>query len=199
MTKEEITMLQIGETIISLDILEKKFCCNLEKCHGICCIEGDSGAPVSKEEKKLIERNIDKILPFMNQEGQRAVKDHGCCYIDIEKDMVTQLVEGNECAYVVNKNGISMCAIELAYEQNEITFRKPVSCHLYPIRTKEYKDFTAVNYDEWEICSDALIHGEKHGIPLYIFCKDSLIRKFGQEWYDQLCYAAENIDDLEQQ
>ena len=186
-------MLEIDDKLISLDILEKKFSCDLEKCKGACCIYGDSGAPLSKEEVLLIKKNYDKIKPYMTERGIEEIEKQGFSMIDIEKDTVTPLIDNLACAYITYKGDIALCAIESAYLDKVIDFRKPISCHLYPIRLTQYSKFTAVNYDKWDICKSALKKGKKENIPLYISLEDSITRKFGEDFYKQLKYAGEHL------
>lgn len=185
-------MIEVGGALVSLDVLEKQFVCDISKCKGICCEEGDAGAPVDDEEIAFLENEIDAILPYMSDEGRRAVTESGCYYIDDEKDKVTTLIKGKECAFTVYENGFAKCAIEQAFEAGGISFQKPISCHLYPIRINKYPDFEAVNYDVWDICKDALCLGRELKVPVYKFLKEPLIRKFGIEWYDELCQIADS-------
>jgi hypothetical protein len=186
-------MLQIENTLISLDLIEKKFCCHLEKCMGACCVKGDSGAPLSEEEVKIIPQIIENIKPYLRREGVEAIEKQGTHIIDREDEPVTPLINGEECAYTVFEKGIAKCGIEKAYNEGVTDFRKPVSCHLYPVRVRKYEKFLAVNYEKWEICVPALKYGEKVGVPIYEFVKEALIRKFGEEWFAQLQLAAEKI------
>ena len=174
-------MIQIGDTIISLDIFEKEFCCDLAVCKGICCVEGDSGAPLEEGEAEQIRENYGKIKPHMKPEGIAAVEEQGFSVVDIEGDMVTPLIGGRECAYIIEENGCSWCAIEKAWSRGESSFRKPISCHMYPIRVKQYQNYEAMNYDQWTICACARLKGEQEGIPVYVFLKDALIRKYGED------------------
>jgi hypothetical protein len=191
--KKEVQMLQIQGSLISLDVIEKKFCCDLSKCKGACCIEGDSGAPLSDEETAIIEEEYEYFKAYMRPEGVESVEQQGTWVIDVENDKVTPLINGKECVYVIFEEGIAKCAIEKAFFENKTSFRKPISCHLYPIRTKKYRDFEAVNYYEWHICQPALIHGQETGLYVYKFLKDPLTRKFGKEWYKELTIAAEAL------
>jgi hypothetical protein len=188
-------MLQIENTLVSLDLIEKKFCCHLKKCMGVCCVKGDSGAPLNDEEVKLLPGIIDKIKPFLRPEGIEAIEKQGTHITDSEDEPVTPLVNGEECAYAIFEKGIAKCGIEKAYVAGEVQFRKPVSCHLYPVRVRKYESFLAVNYDKWEICNPARKYGEKVGTPVYEFVKDALIRRFGVEWYNQLQLAAQKISE----
>jgi hypothetical protein len=187
-------MLQIDNTLISLDILEKTFVCDLGACKGACCVEGDSGAPLEDEETKILETIYPVVEKYMTREGKKAVEQLGKWVIDADGDKVTPLVQNNECAYTYrNENGIVLCAIEKAFLNGEISFHKPISCHLFPIRITRYKDFDAVNYERNKLCIPARIQGEKLGIPIYQFVKNPLIRKYGEAWYEQLSIAADEI------
>lgn len=186
-------MLQIQNTLVSLDVVEKKFCCNLSACKGICCVEGDSGAPLTPGEVSLIEDEYDYFKAYMRPEGVKEVEERGPWMIDVENDQVTPLVRKKECAYAIFEDGVAKCAIEKAYFEGYTSFRKPVSCHLYPIRIKEYEHFTAVNFDQWDICKPALNDGKKNGVYVYEFVKDALIRRFGEDWYEELRIASESL------
>ena len=186
-------MIQIEDKILSIDIFKKHFLCDLNTCKGACCVEGDSGAPVTKEEKKILKIIFNKVKPYMRKEGIDSIKKHGITEIDSEGDTTTSLVKNKECSFVVFENGIAKCSIEKAYNEGKINFRKPISCHLFPIRTKKYSNFEAVNYEEIKICKPACACGSKLKIPLYVFLKDSLIRKYGNKWYSKLLIAANKI------
>ena len=186
-------MLEIGNTIISLDIFEKKFVCDLSACNGGCCIEGDSGAPLNEDEIEFIEANFDKIKPFMTSKGIEVIEEEGLWWIDEQGDKVTTLINNKECAFVVMDGKIAKCAIEIANKNKKIDFLKPISCHLYPIRLTEYKKFTAINYHAWDICNAAVRYGKHLGTPVFQFLKEPLIRKFGTEWYKELEIAFEYI------
>ncbi|MBI4645601.1 MAG: DUF3109 family protein [Bacteroidia bacterium] len=187
-------MLQIGNTIISLDILRKKFICDIQQCKSACCIEGDTGAPLTDEEVEIISNNLPVILAYMGLEGIQTVEQKGFFMLDSENEKVTSLVNNKECVFLVFENNVGQCTIELAYNDKKTCFQKPLSCHLFPMRVKEYKNFRAINLIERDICKGAFISGEKRGMPVYRFLEMALIRKFGKEWYDELCYAAENLD-----
>lgn len=187
-------MIQIENTLVSFDVFEKRFSCDLARCKGACCIEGDSGAPIETRETELIQDNYDAIKLYMEPAGAAAVEAQGFAVIDCEGDQVTPLVNNRECAYAIGENGCCWCAIEKAWTEGKSSFRKPVSCHLYPIRITKYADFEAVNYNKWKICSCARVKGEQERIPLYRFLKDALIAKYGADWYEQLEYAAQEIE-----
>lgn len=180
-------MIVHGKVILSEDIKDKDFVCNIAKCKGICCIEGDSGAPLEDDEIPVIEAAFDKVKPYLRPEGVMAIEEQGTWVVDSDNDVVTPLVNGKECAYVIfDDNGITKCGIEKAWEDGAVDFRKPISCHLYPIRAKKYDEFEALNYDRWDICSDACTLGQELKVPVYKFAKDALVRKFGEEWYKEL-------------
>ena len=188
----ETIMLQIKNTLVSLDLAEQFFCCDLDAGKGECCIEGDAGAPLTEAEKAEIERILPEIIDDMIPAGRREVEANGVAYIDEEGDLVTTSVEGKNCAFTCyGEDGMCMCAIEKACREGRIDFLKPSSCHLYPLRLTEYPDFTAVNYHRWKICKPAETLGRKLGLRLYQFLKEPLIKRFGQEWYDELCLACE--------
>jgi hypothetical protein len=186
-------MLQIDNTLISSDLLDKNFCCDLKKCKGACCVKGDAGAPLTDDEVKLLPGIIDNIKPYLRKEGIRAVEEQGTHVIDEENETVTPLVNGAECAYVVFERGIAYCGIEKAYNAGKISFRKPISCHLYPVRIRKYEKFFAVNYDTWSICSPARDRGDNLKLAVYKFVEDALIRKFGEKWFKRLMIAEETL------
>jgi hypothetical protein len=181
-------MVQIDDKIVSLDIFEQYFTCDLSKCRGICCVLGDSGAPMEDEEKKLIEKYIDKIKPHITPDGVSAIERYGVATLDFDTELVTPLVgEGEECAYsCFSDNGVCLCGIEKAYRNGDIPFNKPVSCHLYPIRIKKFGDYTALNYDRWPICHPAIALGKKEKKPVFMFLKEPISRKFGKDFFDTL-------------
>jgi hypothetical protein len=191
-------MLQIDDTIISLDLLDKHFCCNLVACKGICCIEGEEGAPVEMEEIAQIEELLPLLKNRLSTEAQNVITQQGVAYIDREGDLAVSIVNGAECVFATkNANGVWSCLIEQLYNEGKTTFKKPVSCHLYPVRTKKFKDFTAVNYHQWPVCKAAICEGELKSVSLYRFLKEPLIRKFGNEWYQQVEIAAEKIKEVD--
>jgi len=179
-------MIQIGEKIISRELFENHFICHLEKCEGNCCVFGDSGAPLEDSEAELMSAEIEKILPFMRAEGKRAIREQGAWVIDKDGDKVTPLVGREECAFVVFDGAIARCTIEQAYDEGAISFRKPISCHLYPIRVSKLKQGIALNYHQWSICEPARILGKKEGVPVFRFLKDPIIRVYGEEFYKEL-------------
>ena len=181
-------MIAIDNTLISEDILDKKFVCDLTACKGACCVAGDSGAPLDKDELKILDKVLDKVKPFMVAKGIKAIEKKGAYVIDGDGDYTTTLVsDGAECAFVYfDENKIAKCAIEKAYIEKIIDWQKPISCHLYPIRITKHKTYDAVNYDKWSVCAPACKCGEKLDVPVYKFLKGPLIRKYGKDWFKQL-------------
>ena len=177
-------MIVVDNVIVSEDIAFVKFACDLKACHGDCCVEGDEGAPLEEDEISIIEDFLPEIKPYMVEEGIKVVEKYGVFDYGIAGEYVTPLINNRECAFVYFENGISFCAIEKAYLEGEIDFRKPISCHLYPIRITNYKDYDAANYHRWPVCDAALVLGQKQGEPLYITLKEPLIRKYGEAWYN---------------
>ncbi|MEM6348668.1 MAG: DUF3109 family protein [Bacteroidota bacterium] len=180
-------VIQIKDKLISGEVIEEKFACDLLKCKGACCVEGDLGAPLEREELAVMDQIYEEVEPYMREEGKQAVAEQGKYLLDFTGEYSTPLVEGRECAYVTfSENGLALCAIEQAWAEGKITFQKPISCHLYPIRITAYSDFDALNYDRWDICSDACNKGEAAGIRVFEFTKSALIRKYGEEFYRSL-------------
>jgi len=180
-------MFQLGKTIVSEDIIKKDFVCNLSACKGACCVDGDAGAPLDKDEAKILEEIYPNVKPFLRKEGIEAIEHQGKYVITEEGEYETPLINGADCAYVFfDDKKTALCAIEEAYNQGEIKWKKPVSCHLYPVRVKDYSEFSAVNYHEWQICDDACVLGKELQVPIYKFVKEALIRKFGLDWYEEL-------------
>lgn len=187
-------MIQIEDKLISEEIFSEEFVCNLTRCKGACCVEGDVGAPLLKEELPILEEIFDKIKPYLRPEGVQALREQGTWTVDpSDNDYVTPMVNGAECAYVIfDEKGITKCGIEKAYEAGAVNWPKPISCHLYPIRAKQYSSFEAMNYDRWPICHDACTLGRELQVPVYKFLKNPLIRKYGQAFYQELEQAAED-------
>lgn len=185
-------MFQLGKTIVSEDIIQKDFVCNLSACKGACCVDGDAGAPLEEDETKILQAIYPKVKPFLRKEGIAAIKAQGTYTTNDLGEHETPLIDGADCAYVMfDKKGTALCAIEEAYNQGVIDWKKPISCHLYPIRVKDYTEFSAVNYHKWEICDDACTLGKELQVPVYKFVKQALIRKFGEDWYMELEKVAE--------
>lgn len=185
-------MFQIGKAIVSEEVLEKEFVCNLSACKGQCCIDGDAGAPVEKEEVEILNQIFDKVKPYMRPEGVKAIEEQGTAIIGEDGEYETPLINGGECAYVIfDEKNTALCAIEKAYIEGKTDWKKPISCHLYPIRINEFSSFSAVNYHKWHICDDACTLGKELQVPVYKFLKDPLIRKFGEAWYSELELTAQ--------
>lgn len=185
-------MIQIDDAIVALDVIEENFICDLSACLGECCVEGEAGAPLEKEEVVILEQILPHVWDDLSPEAQEIIKKEGVAYKDRDGDMVTSIVNGKDCVFTCyDSDKVCKCAIEKAYKEGKIDFYKPISCHLYPIRLEEYKDFTAVNYHRWKICKAAVALGNKEGVKVYQFLKEPLIRKFGEAWYNELCIAVE--------
>ena len=232
-------ILDIDNILVSSDVLTEHFACDLEKCHGRCCIEGDAGAPVTIDEIEHIEYNLDQVWPLLSAQAQSVIDKQGVAYTDQEGDLVTSIVGGKDCVFtcyddiklslpsensessrnpgISGKSGISgtlgtsgnsassdrivknccLCAYEKLYRQNKIQWCKPISCALYPIRVKTLRGgITALNYHRWDVCRDAVERGKREGIKVYQFLREPLIRRFGAEWYEQLCVAADEMGNL---
>ncbi len=180
-------MFQLGKTIVSEEVIKKDFVCNLSACKGACCIDGDAGAPLDKDEVEILEAIYPKVKPFLREEGIKAIEEQGTYITTEEGELETPLINNADCAYVIfDENEVAMCGIEEAYNQGEVNWKKPVSCHLYPVRVSDYTEFSAVNYHRWQICDDACELGNELGVPVYKFVKEALIRKFGEDWYMEL-------------
>jgi hypothetical protein len=189
-------MLQIGKTIISTDLINEDFCCNLDLCKGACCVEGDSGAPISTGEAEKIKKLYPYFESFLSAYNKTEIKKQGFSVIDSEGELVTPIVGNNECVYTfVDEKGITKCAIEKAWYEKHTDFRKPLSCHLFPIRITRYKRFDAVNYQQLDICKNGRECGKNNKIPLWQYLKEPLILKYGEQWYKDLTYAAENLPE----
>lgn len=191
-------MIQIDDTIISMDLFDKQFCCDLSVCKGECCIEGDSGAPLEESELPILEKILPIIWNDLSPVSQEVINKQGVSYVDIEGDRVTSIVNGGECVFsYVDENGVCKCAIEKAYREGRIDFYKPISCHLYPVRLEKLRNGTvAINIHRWKVCQAAFEMGKKVGLPVYKFLKEPLIRRFGAEWYENVCLAAKEIDKI---
>lgn len=186
-------MLRIGNTIFSLDILEKRFRCNLPKCLGNCCRYGDSGAPLSNNEVQILDEIWPDVKEYLTSQGKRVIEEQGTSIKDFENERVTPLINNEECAYSIVEDNVIMCGIEKAWTDGKIDFQKPLSCHLFPVRIKQFSDFTAVNYQELPICSSARENFNEDGVYLFQFLKEPLIRAFGEDMYKELCIAAKEL------
>lgn len=189
-------LVEIKDKIVSTQIFERKFVCDLNACKGACCIEGDAGAPLSFEEVSILEDDLENIKPFMRSEGIAAVEDKGVFYMDQDNEPVTTLVNDKECAFVFfDENGITKCAIEKANKEGKTDFKKPISCHLYPIRVKQFNEYQAINYDSWSICSEACTLGESLSVPVYKFLQEPLTKAFGLDFFKELELVAKEFKE----
>jgi hypothetical protein len=185
-------MIKVGEVLVSDDIAQKEFVCNLTKCKGACCVEGDFGAPLLESELAILEEIYPQVKPYLSKEGIAVIEKEGTHTVDDEGELCTPIIGGRECVYAIyDEKKILKCGIEQAYNDGKISFKKPISCHLYPIRITKKKNFEAVNYNKWHICSDACTLGKELQVPLYKFLKEPLIRKYGEGWYAELVQVIE--------
>lgn len=183
--------MQIGNVLVSPDILTECFCCDLDACHGACCVEGDAGAPVTLDEIGQIEDTLDEVWPDMSASAQSVVDRQGVAYTDREGDLVTSIVGGKDCVFTCYEGATCLCALERIYRQGRSKFMKPISCSLYPIRAKDFGNGTVgINYNQWSVCEPARRKGKELGLPVYKFLKGPLERRFGKEWYKELCEVA---------
>jgi hypothetical protein len=186
------SMLQIGKALVSLEVIEEKFVCDLQRCKGACCVEGDSGAPLDPEERAEIDKYYPAVKHMLSKEANDSVEQQGTWLKDSDGDWVTPLTNGTgACAYTLFEDGMAKCSFEKLFFEGQIPFRKPVSCHLYPIRISHFKAYDAINYHQWDVCAPACKLGKNLKVPVYRFLKDPLIRKYGEVWYNELTVAAE--------
>ena len=187
-------IIDVNNILVSSDIFTEQFCCNLDKCKGICCVEGDAGAPVTLDEIGGIEDALATVWGDMSAQAQSVVDRQGVAYTDRDGDLVTSIVGGKDCVFTCYENGCCLCALERAYRQGKTSFVKTISCALYPIREKKFNDGTiALNYYQWDVCRDAVTKGKELGLPVYRFLEGPLVRRFGQEWYNEVCTVADEL------
>ena len=197
-------ILQIGNVLLSSDILTEEFCCDLQVCGGACCIEGDAGAPVTLDEIGQIETVLDDVWPDLSASAQAVIDRQGVAYTDRDGDLVTSIVGGKDCVFTcyedlqLNDGTIAshccLCALEKAWRQGRTSFCKPLSCALYPIREKQFSDGSiGLNYHRWEVCACARQKGRELHLPVYRFLKAPLIQRFGEAWYAELCEVAQQL------
>jgi hypothetical protein len=186
-------MIIVGNTLVSEDLFDQQFVCDLNACKGACCIEGESGAPLEQDELLFIEENLEAVKPFMRSEGIDALEKNGPYVVDDDGDFVTSLVGNHgECVFVTfDEKGIAKCALEQAYNTGKTSWKKPISCHLYPVRLAKLTDYVAVNYHKWQVCEPACACGQSLKVPVYRFLREPLIRRFGEAWYAELEQVAE--------
>lgn len=184
-------ILEVGGILISSDILTERFCCDYEKCRGICCVEGDAGAPVTLDEIDAIEDSLDAVWTDLSASAQSVIDHQGVAYSDRDGDLVTSIVRGKDCVFTCYDGDNCLCALEKAFRSGKTRFQKPISCALYPIREKHFDGgLTGLNYHRWAVCADAVEKGKALDLPVYRFLREPLIRRFGQQWYDELCEVA---------
>ncbi len=188
MNRERVfPIIQVGNVLLSLEILTERFCCDLDKCQGQCCVEGDAGAPVTLDEVAEIENALDEVWSDLSASAQTVIDKQGVAYTDSEGDLVTSIVAGKDCVFTSYQRGICLCALEKAYRAGKTRFCKPISCALYPIREKTLSNgMVALNYNRWNVCAEAVKKGKELNIPLYQFLKQPLVRRFGEQWYEEL-------------
>ncbi len=180
-------MIQIDDKIVSLDIITARFLCDLSACRGICCVEGNSGAPLEPDEVAVLESEWKNYRPYMVPAGIDAVGEQGFAVLDDDGDLTTTLVNDAECAYAVQEDGVTLCAIEKAWKAGKTPFRKPISCHLYPIRLIKFSNGgVGLNYHRWGICRQAVTNGQRQGIPLFRALREPIVRRFGEEFFRSL-------------
>lgn len=185
-------MIQIEDTLVSLDVIERCFICDLSHCKGACCVDGDSGAPLEESEVAELEKVLSAVWDDLSPAAQEVIHRQGVAYKDIEGDIVTSIVNNKDCVFTCyDGDGICKCAIEKAWREGRVNFYKPISCHLYPVRVTNYDRFRAVNFHKWDVCRAAEILGQREMLPVYKFLKEPLIRKFGEAWYQTLETCAE--------
>ena len=194
---DDLHIIQVGNVLVSPDIFTEKFCCDLDKCKGQCCVEGDAGAPVTLDEIGGIEDSLDTVWTDMSASAQAIVDKQGVAYVDQEGDLVTSIVNGKDCVFTCYENGCCLCALERAYRAKKTDFVKPISCALYPIRVKAFNNDTfGINYNRWDVCKDAVVKGKELNLPIYKFLEGPLTRRFGAEWYKELCDVAEQLEKM---
>ena len=188
-------MIEVDDKLLSLDLFEKKFVCNLTACKGICCIEGNAGAPLEMEEIDILEESLDAIKPYMRQEGIEVIEKQGVFYMDEDNEPVTSLVKNGACTFVYfDKNNSTKCSIEKAHSEGKLDFKKPISCHLYPLRVTKLRNYEAVNFNQWDICSDACTLGTELNVKVYKFLKEPIIRKWGERFFTELIQIDKEIE-----
>lgn len=208
---KHLPIVQIGDVLVSPDIFTEYFCCDLERCKGECCIEGDAGAPVEMDEVMQLEDVLDTVWDDLSAQAQAVIDKQGVVYTDEEGDLVTSIVNGKDCVFTyydelkfkddftgkdVCVNGCCLCAIEKAYRAGKTQFCKPISCALYPIRVAKLSNgLVGLNYNEWSVCKCAREKGRELKLPLYKFLRGPLIRRFGEEWYEGLEICAKQLQE----
>ena len=202
---QELHIMQIGDVLVSPDVITEYFCCDLSKCKGVCCVEGDAGAPVTLDEVGAMEANLDAVWSELSASAQSVIDKQGVAYTDNDGDLVTSIVGKKDCVFTCYHDiqdfnssetipNCCLCAFERAYRAGRIKWCKPVSCALYPIREKKFNmGLVGINYNRWDVCHDAVALGRKLGIRVYQFLKEPLVRRFGEAWYKELEEAASMV------
>lgn len=193
-----LPIIQVGDVLLSPDIFTEHFCCDYEKCKGICCIEGDAGAPVTMDEIASIEESLGEVWSDLSASAQSVIDRQGVAYSDRDGDLVTSIVAGKDCVFTCYDGDKCLCALEKACRSGKTSFIKPISCALYPIREKRLSNgMVALNYHQWDVCKDARTLGKKLNMPVWQFLKEPLIRRFGKEWYEELSLTAACLEERE--
>lgn len=192
-----LPIIQVGDVLVSPDILTERFCCDLDACHGKCCVEGDAGAPVTLDEVAAIEDALDEVWPELSASAQTVIDRQGVAYTDVEGTLVTSIVGGKDCVFTCHEGECCLCALERAWRAGRIRFCKPISCALYPIREVQLSNGTVgLNYHRWNVCHEAVKKGRELDLPVYKFLRGPLVRRFGEQWYKEL---EETADELKRQ
>lgn len=192
-------IIQVGDVLVSPDVITEYFCCDLDACKGACCVEGDAGAPVTLDEIGEIEDSLDTVWPQMSAAAQAVVDRQGVAYSDIDGELVTSIVGTKDCVFTCHEDGVCLCLLEKAYRNGESKFCKPISCALYPVREKRLAGgLTGLNYQKWSVCAAARKKGKELGLHVYEFLKEPLTRRFGQDWYDELTATVNELHRSEQ-
>lgn len=192
-----LPIIQVGDVLVSPDILTERFCCDLDACHGECCVEGDAGAPVTLDEVASIEDALDEVWPELSASAQTVIDRQGVAYTDVEGTLVTSIVGGKDCVFTCHEGGCCLCALERAWRAGRIRFCEPISCALYPIREVQLSNGTVgLNYHRWNVCREAVKKGRELDLPVYKFMRGPLVRRFGEQWYKEL---EETADELKRQ
>ncbi len=193
-------MIEIDDKIVSIDLLREHFACDITKCKGICCVEGNAGAPLEIDEVDILEEEYEKYKPYMTPEGIESVERQGFMVVDSDGDYTTPLVNDAECAFAYSENGITLCAIEKAWRKGECSFMKPISCHLYPIRLINFANGgVGLNYHRWSVCHSACANGKKLQIPVYESLREPIVRRFGEDFYSAMQQAAKLLKESEEE
>ena len=186
-------MIEILNTLVSLDLFKEFFCCDLDKCHGLCCVEGDAGAPVTPDEVEMLEEAYEKLHEDLPLQAQQQIEKEGVVYPDKEGELITQIINGKDCVFAKHEGACALCAIDSAYRNGKFHWQKPISCALYPVRLSTVGGMTAVNVHKWDVCQPARKLGAALHLPVYQFLKEPLIRRFGQAWWDECDIAAREL------